>query len=176
MVKKPQPEIDALHDIIERLLQKYPRLMVYALDEFKEYYSLSKIGLKNPFINQLFLGWIFTAHFLYDGKTIIQLARQTLKLNSAEQQILNSVENAIIGYFEITKHKNKDVKLIDMFTEKKYLVRTIDLDYKFKKGDVIEAKLVRRFDGELFFFGGFILRTPEKKDILHDLKTYRGQK
>lgn len=172
MAKEVRPEIEALYGVLAKLSVRYKKLIAFALDDFKEYYSLEDADLHKPFINQVFLGWIYTAHSLYDGKTIIQLAQQTLDLSDNEKKMLLSVENSVIGYFEVMSHVDNKVSVRDMFTEKEHIVKAIELDRKFRKGAVIEAKLAKALDGNLFFFGGFMIRTDEKKEITHDLRTY----
>lgn len=172
MTKKERPEIEALHGVLAKLSEKYKNLIAFALNDFKEHYGLEDADLHKPFMNQVFLGWIYTAHFLCDGKTIIQLARQILDLSYSEKRMLLSVENSIIGFFEVMSHVGNEVSVCDMFTEKEYSVKVIELDRKLRKGEIIKAKLAKMLDGNLFFFGGFIIRTDEKKEIMHDLRSY----
>lgn len=172
MAKKVQPEIEALYGVLAKLSEKYKNLMAFALDDFKGHYSLEDADLHKSFINQVFLGWIYTAHFLYGGKTVIQLARQILDLSGNEEKMLLSVENSVIGYFEVMSHAGNEVSVRDMFTGKEYAVKVIELDRKFRKGELIEAKLAKTLDGNLFFFGGFMIRTDEKREIMRDLRTY----
>ena len=73
---------------MHRLNDKFPNLIRFAIGDFCEDTGLDEIGLKKKFVNQQFLGWIFLEYSLYDGKTVPQLARQTLKLSSDEKAML----------------------------------------------------------------------------------------
>src|SRR3989338_10278437 len=128
-----QPETTLLYQILERLKRKYPQLIPSALNVFQEEWDLDSEELLKPFMNQLFLGWVYTAHRLYDGKSIIQLARQVLDLSDQEEKMLICVENCIIGYFKINGQIKNEIRLTDLFTNKEYVVTVIDLEYTFRK-------------------------------------------
>ena len=169
---KEQPETRVLRTILEKIMKKYPNFLAFAVEDFLDYHELDREELNDVHMSQVLIGFIFTRHEIYDGKTTIQLARQVLTLSEEEERMLSSIEQAVTGYFEIISHAGNIVKLHDLFTKNKYDVHVLDIGMPLKKGDVIEATLAKRLDGNRYFFGGFYLRTKEKKDILHDLQTY----
>jgi len=171
-MKKERPEIGALYSILDKLNKKFPNFMSFALGDFMEDKELGEDDLKKRFINQIFLGWIFLEYSLYDGKTIPQIARQVIKLSSDEEKMLSNIENAAVGFFKFVRKKEDMIIFEDIMTNKRYEVKVIDLDYKFTKGKIIEAKLALNFEGDTFLFGGFTT-VPNKREVENEINSYK---
>lgn len=170
---KERKEIKVLWDILDRLNEKFPNFTSFALGDFCSDYGLDEEELKKKYVNQIFLGWVFLEYLIYDGKKVLSLARQILDLSFDEEKMLSNVENSVVGYFSFVFKKEDVLTFEDLMTGKKYNVKVVDLDYKFKKGDIIKAQITKNFDDELFFFGGFAL-VKDKKEIVKDIEMYKN--
>lgn len=148
-------EVGIIESIQDKLAKRFSNILEFAKDEFSE---LHKDLLDNPRLGQLFYGWFFGSFCLYDGKTIPNLCLEILELNESEKILLNNIKQAIPGFFEVLEVKEKIVDLKDMLTKKEYTIKTIDLEPMPKKGECLEASLVKNLAGDYFFFGGFIKR------------------
>jgi len=153
-------EVRVIEKIQEKLNKKFPNLIELARDEFLEF--AGEEIREHPRISQLFYGWFFGSFCLYDGKTIPILCKESLTLTEEEKTFLDNIKNAICGFFEVVKVGGNKVLIKDLMTNKEYSVHFIDLDYDFKEKDIIEANLVKNFENNYFFFGGFILRNGKE--------------
>ena len=151
MRKSKEPEI--FFSIMQRIKEEFPILIEEAKEEFIEYYGDDI--LKTGHFGQYFYGWFFSVFTIDDGKNMITLAKQYLRLNDDEKKLLENVQNSIPGYFKILNIKNNDFYLEDILTKKDYWVKTIDLDHNLFAGNIIKADLVKNLDNDFFFFGGF---------------------
>jgi len=159
-------EIAALQSLIEKLEKRFPGLIPLALYDFEE-----ELGFRAEEGGQFFFGWLLCEYRLFGGTSVLSLIRQNIRLSADEERFIKNVEDAIVGYFEVLSQERKRVLVRDLLTRKKHTVAVIDLDHQLEK-EIIEAKLARNFDDDLFFFGGFIIRTGERKRILHELRMY----
>ena len=161
-------EVGVIENIQKKLSEKFPDLIKFAREEF---ISFNEDLLNNPHLGQFFYGWCFGVFSLYDGKKIPGLCFEILDLDKNEEILLKNIQNAIPGFFGVLKVKTDAIFLEDMLTKRKYVVKAIDLDFMPKKGDCLEAVLVKSLKGDYFFFGGFQIRN-EKRGIELNLLEY----
>lgn len=151
------PEVKLIQDIQDKLAEKFPNILDFAVEEFRE---LHDDVLESPHLSQLFYGWFFNEFCLADGKNIPILCFEILALTDNEKIMLHNIQNAIHGLFEILYTEGKIIFVRDLLTKKEYQVMTIDMD-PLPKGTCLEASLVKNLKGEYFFFGGFYLSEKE---------------
>ncbi|MBU2104291.1 MAG: hypothetical protein KKF67_00745 [Nanoarchaeota archaeon] len=157
-------EVKIITRIIKRLEEKFPNLLKIAREEFVEFYG--KEILKDEHLGQVFYRWFFTDFMLKDGKQMSCLARETLDLLEKENLILDNIEKGILGFFKILKIDDKDFYVLDLLTNKEYIVKTIDFGYSLKENCIINANLVKNFKGDYFFFGGMHLREGSTEESI----------
>ena len=145
-------EAKIFSNLIKGIGGKFPKLISDAREEFLEFYG-EEIS-ENSHCGQFFYGWFFSIFTLKDGKDMIVLTKECLKLNNEEKSLLDNVQNGIPGYFRVLKIENKDFYLEDLLTKKDYLVKTRDLEHNLVPGKIIEVCLVKNLEKDYFFFGG----------------------
>lgn len=167
MIKMLEEEMRVLRNVVDRLQERFPKLMSVLVEDFE-----TELELDFYKYQDYFTGWLFCEYTLQDGKTIPQLIKQTLELGQREELFLENISNVILGYFEVVSQRGKTFRLRDILTKLEYDVTDSDMDYSLKEGDLIEAKLVKNFDGELFFFGTFAVRTKKKEEVYDMVAEY----
>jgi len=157
-------ETKIIHKIMKKLESRFPNLLKVAREEFIGFNG--KEILKNKHLGQFFYGWFLTEFSLKDGKRMICLAEEILNLSGKEKLILNNIKKEVPGFFKVLKIENKDFYLLDLLTNKKYLVKTIDLEPTLEENQIIEASLIKNFEDNYFFFGGIHLRDSSTEESI----------
>lgn len=160
-------EIEIIGNVLKKIEEKYPNILLYAYSEFSDDFAEAK-GM----IEEYFLGWIFCDYVLFSGKRLQDLIRESIETTNKEQEILKNISNIVTGYFEVLSQTSHELKLKDLLTENEYIVEIMDLGYKFKEEEIIEARLVKNFRNKLFLFGGTAIMTSHRDELLAKMKTY----
>lgn len=164
MVRK---EVLVVENLVYKVSQRFPGLFPLAKNEYLEKTGME---LSTPSQTQYFIGWMFLDYMLPGGKRLIPLIRQTIDLAADEQSFLQALDDAVVGFFEILRW-GKTVKVKDLMTGLEYKVYIDDMQRP--SVTFISARLVKRFDGEYFFFGGILcLREEDKEDVEKVFNTF----
>jgi len=144
-------ETELYTSVTNKLNNKYPSYFENLIREFSADCNIeSKKELKQA-MKQYFFGWLFLDYKMIDGKQIVDFCISALTLSKEEILILEKINKAKRGIFEITKNSEGTLKLRDILTKEKHNVSVID--FVLNKG-IIKANLVYNLSGELFLFGG----------------------
>ncbi|MBU2639615.1 MAG: hypothetical protein KKG75_02805 [Nanoarchaeota archaeon] len=165
---KPRKEVKVIENIQNKLKEKFPNILEVAKEEFFDFHKTTD---KAKHLGQVFYGWFFVSFGLYDGKKMPELCFEILDLNNDEKKLLKNIMHGISGFFEVVNFNKNEIILKDLLTKKEYTIKIVDLDYKLRKGDVLDAYLVKNLDDDYFFFGGFY-PGGEKKDVKLKLLEY----
>jgi len=165
-------EVKVTDEIFVKIGENFPNMLLNGINEFEDLFGISIERDKvDPNLNQMFIGFILSEYYLFDGKLFNQFLRENLELTDDEKLFLENVNNKISGYFEVLSVEKNLVKVKDLLTKKEYEVETIDLSGVFKK-DIIKAKLVKNFRDKLYFFGAMTKHNYEKDEILNIIDFY----
>ena len=146
MVEKKESII--IGKIIEKVFSTNKNINRIAHDEF---FEETGIEITNPTNTQYFIGWLIY-HFVFPGgKNFIPYVKETIVLDEEEKDMIQRLENGILGTFEVLEWGNI-VKVKDLLTQKEYAVSVIDM--KNPNCKIITAQLVKSLDNNYFFFGG----------------------
>lgn len=144
-------EVDLYTSVINKLKTKYPRFFENLIHEFSEDYNIETEDEFKELSKQVFYAWLFLEYCMVDGKRIVDFSMKALDLTKDEILILEKIQRARRGIFEIKRNSNSILKLKDILTNELHDVAIID--FTLKSG-IIKANLVSDLNNKLFLFGG----------------------
>ncbi len=111
----------------------------------------------------LFLEWyLFDDYIVEKSQTPLEILIEENPdaWNSDKLEIYKSITKSIQGLFLVKKIKDETVKVLNLFTDKTYLVQEKDSRLIFRKNNIFQGRLI--FSQEQFHFTGNFCFHPEK--------------
>jgi hypothetical protein len=111
----------------------------------------------------LFLEWYLFDHYIMEKLQTpleIIIEQNSQFLTTEKHEIYKIFTKSIQGIYIVKKIKNETIKVINLFTDKTFLVQEKDSRLFFKKNDIFQGRLI--FFQEQFHFTGNFCFHPEK--------------
>jgi len=155
----------------------YPDVMKKAK---KEYNSTKNYPAKD-FESYLrgFMAWFLLEYIVQKCATPIELAFSFPLdyFSKKDKEIIKNFIHFNKSLFQVKEASENKYVLIDLWDNKKYNVKTIDLDGKLNKGDFLITILVKSLKDHYFFYGDIILYDKEEaEEIKIELMKHPGEK
>ncbi len=173
--KKDKPkEVEIIDKVFSYMEDYHPGEARKALKEYNETEE-AKIAQDDSQYQRGFLAY-FILEKEVKGLTPMEHAYNLNLLvdyfNSEERRIIKNFLEHINSFFEITKASidKKDYHLKELFTGKKYLVKTLDLTGKLEPGEIIKTIIVRKKGREYFFYGTIHKYGAEIKESIQKIR------
>ncbi|NMC75860.1 MAG: hypothetical protein GYA60_00970 [Candidatus Methanofastidiosa archaeon] len=172
--KKANPEsmaLEAVHEFINKL---FPEDFESAVEEFSNV-ELPELVLSDLQINREFQAWYMLKHKVSGIAAPIEMA-STYPFEYFTEEEKNIIDNFFQwreSFFEIKKilDNKRDFLVLDLVTGQECIVETIKLDKPFNVGDVLSSIIIRKLNGNYFFYGNIgIYKGEGAKEMKKEIK------
>lgn len=162
-----QLEVEVINKVVDFVMHMHPDETKRALKEYDSSQE-AKITKDDRSYQRGFLSWFLLQKRLRNEITPIELAYlfPLDYFTKKEKLIIKNFMNSINSLFQVKdiSGNKKDFILVNMWDRKKYKVKTIDFPDILKKKDYIRALIVKKVEGDYFFYGN--VWTYEENDAL----------
>jgi chromosome segregation ATPase len=136
----------------------------------------------------LFLEWyLFDNYLIEKSKTVLEVLidENRKKWPSEKLEIIQSIAETIQGLFLVKTIKDQEVKVLNLFTDKTYIVQEKESRLIFRKNDLFQGRIIF-FEEKFYFTGNYCFHPkqthkcikPQIKEIAkiqNQQKTYLGK-
>lgn len=173
-LKMDSPEsmaVGAVHDFINKL---FPEDFESAVEEFSKVEHPEWVS-SELHIDREFQTWYMLKHKVSGIAAPIEMA-STYPFEYFTEEEKNIIDNFFQwreSFFEIKNIQNnkRDYLVLDLTNGQEYTIETIKLDKPLKVGDVLCSIIIRKLNGNFFFYGNIgIYKSESAKEIKKEIK------
>lgn len=151
---RKQKEVIVVGKVFDFITHTFPNELKKAAKEFKKSLEAQLAQDKRAYSRGL-MSYFLLERKINLGLTPMELA-QSFPLDFFTKQDREIISN-FVGYrtsiFEVKRKDGKNILLEDAVSERVYLVKTIDFPDVLENGEFVKAALVKKFEGNYFFYG-----------------------
>ncbi len=154
---KKAPEAGVISKIRGMIDYLYPGIEREVREEFiRENAYILKLAKKKSDFRLAFHSWFLLKFEFPSGATAMEMADSFPEkfFTEDEKRTIKNFLEYQESLFEIIKIlNNKDYLIKDLRDDKEYLINTIDFPCVLNQGEIVQAIIIRKFEGGYFFYG-----------------------
>lgn len=138
-----------MEKILDKIFEKYENFNMISHVKFQELMGDEINEIDEGIRAEIYMDW-----FIFDNEfpgelNFLDFVKKEIDLDDDEKQLIEFLDNAVIGYFEILKWEDNIILIKDFETKKEYQIP--NKGYLNPDHNIIETKFIKDFDGEYTF-------------------------